>query len=822
MRNTHPSDDIKEEILYFINQLLNYGVHTNLSRGIQIEATWNKENLKIASTIDQLIQLLPPEAKISRTIPQQKHHLAYILNKILKEPLKILQDDRLTADGKLQGIKAGNFTLKLWHPPTQEDYILLNNSALERHWNKTYKITPKNIAPHRNLPQRQHTQYIGHQQERQTLCNILTSGRQQIIEIVGMAGVGKTTLALEIAYQSLTDHTLGNFSNIIFNSAQTQQLKSYRVSSIPSHIPKRNLQDLLQNIFNTLDRPHELPLDLEAQILHTHKILGQHPTLLIIDNIENLTAQTDIIDFISYLPPTVKIIITSRIRLGIGQVIDLQTLNAEESLALIKHQAQTHSLPIDSSQRSAIHQRTGGLPIAITYLVSLIAVAGDKILEEIEQLPLANTDLALYCFSKIIQELQSRPDQTAYQILLTLSLVPDGATISAITQINQLTNSLTHSGLQQLYQISLAFPHTPEKYYLHSLTQEYTQQQLQPDQAAQLRQRWQTWYLELIAPYGALDWQDWQDYSPLVAEWKNLRMAMDWSIEQQKYLDVLQFWQCLKGVTLLSGYWLERQRWLQWLQEMAITQQDLPTIAELKYHHSLTLGYLNEADEQGQAIAIALEAWQMHQHLPLIPEYDLAMYIASLYIRKLPQPDTQAANLESATAWIDRGIQILTALPINHPRYYRCYFQIHYYQGEIQFITNQLASAREQYQTANQLAKKAHCQRFIHFSSVRIAMIQIKEGQQTEMAEAENRLQKALKFTTQYHDCRAQAFCYKNLADVNKAQGKFSKAREFAEFAKTKFTDLQMHREAAMVDRFLQDLETEPRHRKQSKPSAKY
>jgi hypothetical protein len=815
MRNTHPSDDIKEEILYFINQLLNYGVHTNLSRGIQITATWNKENLKIATTIDQLIQLLPPEAKIDRTITQQKNHLAYLLNKILKEPLKILQDDRLTADGKLQGIKAGNFTLKLWHPPTQEDYILLNNSALERHWNKTYKITPKNIAPHRNLPQRQHTQYIGHQQERQTLSNILTSDRQQIIEIVGMAGVGKTTLALEIAYQSLTDHTLGNFSNIIFNSAQTQQLRTSRISSIPSHIPKRNLQDLLQNIFNTLGRLHELPLELEAQILHTHKILGQHPTLLIIDNIENLTAQTDIIDFISCLPPTVKIIITSRIRLGIGQVIELQTLNAEESLALIKHQAQTHSLPIDSSQRSAIHQRTGGLPIAITYLVSLIAVAGETILDELEQLPLANTDLALYCFSKIIQELQSRPDQTAYQILLTLSLFPDGATITAITQINQLTDHLTHSGLQQLYQISLAFPHTPEKYYLHSLTQEYAQQQLQPDHAFQLRQRWQTWFLELVAPYGALDWQDWQDYSPLVAEWKNLRLAVDWSIEQEKYADVLQFWQCLKGVSLLGGYWPDRERWLQWLQTKAHQQQDLPTIAELQYHRSFTLGFLDESDKDGQVIALALAAWELHPHLSIDRQFDLMMYIVCLRIRKPPSHPNRAADLASAKDWLDRGLAFLATFPTDHPRYHRSYFQFHYYQAEIHLFEGQTDLAYDRYQQANQIAKKAGSKRFIQFSSVRMALILLQRG---ELAAAEKRLIAARKLTAEFHDRRAGTFCLKNLAEIKKAQGNLVKAKELAEQAKKSFGELNMSREAGIVDRFLQELNTDLPDRKQTKP----
>jgi ABC-type oligopeptide transport system ATPase subunit len=814
MPKRHPTEETEETILYFIDRLLHYGISTNLSPKIQITATWNKANLEIVTEIDQLIKLLPPSATKHRSLPQQKEHLTYLLHKILKGKLNILQDDRPKNTSKQrqrqhQGIKTGKFTLKLWHPPTQQDYILLNKSALKYHWNKTYKITPQITRLRLNLPQPQHTKFIGHEADLQTLFSLLASNRHQIIEIVGMAGIGKTTLALEAARQRLADR---HFGNIIFSSAQSQQFSGFTLTR--SYIPGRNLQELIQNIASTLDCLHELPLTLEAQVQHTRKILGQTPTLLIIDNVENLTDQTEVIGFLSCLPPTVKIIITSRVRLGIGQVIDLNPLTQMESLDLIKHQAQTRSLPMTSAQMRIINDRTGGLPIAITYLVSLISVAGYQALDELQQLPLAKRDIALYCFGKIMEELRSCPDQTAYQILLTLSLVPDGATIVAITQINQLTASLAHQGFQQLHQISLVFPRTPEKYYLHSLTQEYAQQDLLPDHAAQLYQRWQTWYLELLTPYSALDWQDWQDYGPLVAEWKNLCMAVDWSINQEKYADVLQFWQCLKGVSLLGGYWPEREQWLQWLETKAHQQQDLATIAELKYHRSFTLGFINESDEDGQAIALALAAWELHPHLSIDRQFDLMMYIVCLRIRKPPSHPNRATDLASAKDWLERGLKFLATFPTHHPRYHRSYFQFYYYQAEIHLIEGQTDLAYDHYQQANQIAKKAGSKRFLQFSSVRMALILVQRG---ELAEAEKRLSAARELTQAFHDRRADTFCLKNLAEIKKAQGNFVKAKEFADQAKASFHQLGMFREAGIVDRFLQDLNTTAPNRKPTK-----
>jgi RecA/RadA recombinase len=800
-----PTADVQEEIVFLIDKLLNYDRQIDPYQSIQIETKWHEKNLKIKATIDQLVLLLP-EIDPDRSPTQQKRHLGYLLTEILDTQLQILIDERTkNRHGNYQGIREWKFTLKLWHPPTQSDYIDLNLQALERHWNKTYKIkiTPAATPPLNNLPQLRHTEFIARQEELDSLLQLLTTERQQIIEIVGMAGVGKTTLALEAAARCLIE---SKFAAIIFSSAQSERFIGTHLA--PNLIAEQNLRDLLQVIFRTLDRLDDLPADLTEQILCIRSILTEQPTLIVFDNVENLIVgiaspvenRSDTIAFLGCLPPTVKVIITSRVRLGIGQVIDLKPLPDRDSIDLIKHQAKTQNLQIEATQFTQIHQITGGLPLAITYLIGAIATTGFSILETSPPSPLTTSDFARYCFAQSVAQLRAIPNSIAYQLLLSLSLFPDGAATVALASITD--TSAISQDLQQLYQRSLAYPIASERYYLHSLTQEYAQLELdrQPELAASLCTRWQNWYLDLAAPYGALDWQDWQDYRPLITEWKNLRMAVDWCIEREQYLEVLQFWQCLKGVTLLSGYWIERQRWLEWLQEKAQQQQDFATIVELKYQHSFTLAFIDQSDRNGAAMELALVTWEIRQDLEIDRQFELAMYIASLYIRKLPQPDTQAANLESAKMWIDRGLAILATLPTDRSRYHRDHFQVYYYQAELQFATGQLAVAYDLYLQAHQFAQKAGWQRFIHYTSGLMAIILAKQGQ---FSEAERRLSKVLKQMDKYRDVRAGTLCRKHLAQVNREIGNTAAAKKFAKQAKSGFKRLGMTAEFNAMEEFL-------------------
>lgn len=791
----NPTQEVKEEIEYFITGILNYDERLNQSKEEKIAYKWEKNLLKIEGTIAQLIEFLPSDIH-SRTKAQQKLHLRYILIQILRDRLHLLTDNRARNRlSKHQGIRLWKFTLEFWYPPTQADYISLNLRAFQRCWQQSYNISPTKAPPRHNLPQRRHTQFIGHRRELNRLLNLI-SGKQQIVCVEGMAGVGKTTLLLEAAHQCLLDY---NFELIIFSSAQSQQLVGSHLT--PRFIAERNLRDLLQVIFRTLDRTGDLPSDIEQQVIFLQPLLAEQPTLIVIDNVENIADQSDIMGFIACLPPNVKVIIGSRVRLGLeGDAIALEPLNVTDSINLIKHQAKKQNLQIQARQINQIERTAKGLPLAITYLVSYLCINEDSVPKQ----PLADTDLARYCFDIAIAQLKGIPNAASYQLLLSLSLFPDGGSFDAIshTVAPTLKRDVVTSSLQELYRRTLTFSLTPERYHLHSLTQEYVLRELnqEPELARTLRDRWLNWYLDLTAPYNAMYWQEWQDDRLLAVEWKNLRSVVDWCIQQQDYESVVHFWQCLKGFTLFSGHWQERQQWLSWLEQLAQQREDLAIVAELKYHNSYSLAFIDESDISGKAISLALEAWEMQEHLKVEVQFDLAMYIAALYIRQRPKNGERAANLELAQNWIVRGKEILATIP--HAPYRL--FQIYYYQAEIQWVTGELALAYDCYLLANQIAERSGLKRPFYFSSGRMAVILM---QRKQFVEAETRLVKALKSLREYGDRRALAFCYKLLAEAKKAQNDAIAARELAEEAKKEFKHLLMKREEEMMAQFLRQLQ---------------
>lgn len=804
-----PTAQVKAEIVAFIRNLLQYGVENHHSDQTQIERQWNKGNLKIKATIDQLLPLFSfetPDLEKRKKVS----HLRYILIDILEKRLKIFKDERpKNRQGKHQGIREWIFILKLWYPCTEADYISLNLSAFEQHWHKTYKSASVSSLTCHNLPQPRYTKFIGHKTALDNLNLLLTQNRQQIISIEGMAGVGKTTLAVEAAYKVLER---GFFSAIVFSSAQSEQFLGAHLTR--RFMAERNLQDILQVISRVLNRLDLLPSQLEAQIRSIYEMLAEQPTLLIIDNIESTQNHFETINFISNLPPTVKVIITSRVRLGIGQVIALKPFPFHESKELIYHQAKTQNLDIQDDQLCQIWQSTQGLPLAITYLVGSVANGGLDFPDVIPEL--ANSDLALFCFAQSINQLKSSPNSKAYPILLTLSLFVESASTIAIAYIAQIVDqaNLLDQGLHQLHQSSLVFGVAPERYALHSLTREYVQLELkgQSQIAIDLRHRWQNWYLALLSPFKHKDWQDWHDYRDLDSEWKNIRNVMDWYITQEQYVNALEFWSCLKGYTLLGGKWQQRLNWLELLLEMAMNQEDLATHVELKFHQSVTLAFIDETDSQGHAIRLALEAWENHHYLDSSIQFDISMYIAALHIRKESCDQDSADHFQTAKTWLERGKQILE--DNSNPGYQYPTFQIDYYQAELDFRLGNLEQAHRSYIQAQKLAQKAKCQRFSHYADGRIGLIMAQFG---ELLQAEKCLKKLLKGTEKYDDLRAGNICRFMLARVKKEQGDWKAAQEYAQQAKIKFTRLNMKREADQANQFLLALSSDSSSHKQPK-----
>jgi LuxR family glucitol operon transcriptional activator len=558
----------------------------------------------------------------------------------------------------------------------------------------------------------------------------------------------------------------------------------------------QRLGDIVRVISDTLEFPLEPSLDFTRQLQLLINHLNQKLVLLIIDNLETVEDRDAIANLISNFPETVKIIITSRIPFAQPNScsISLTHLQPQPGGELIEDLAKKFQRILSPNQITSIYKRTGGLPLAITYLVAQIITTGvpdDLIPNMVNSTP---DELLKFCFADLVKSLAQTP---AYRCLLIAALFAQFASTKAVAYINQTTKETTSDYLQHLTDLYLLFPQTAEQYSLHSLTQEYLQLELnqQPDYEAEIRDRQVQWYLQLVEPYCSVSADEWYDYKHLEIEWVNLRSVVEWCILSDRYWDVKNFWQGLKGFTRTLGYWRERKLWLDWLLDKAREKQDRQMVAEAKFHQSQTLAHIDQTDASSEAMKLAQQAWDLKEHCSSEWQFDLSLYITALYIRQ-PNPH----SWKTAQTWLDLSQNLFQILPKSISAYSEKQCQLFYYQAEIYTQSQPLETALDTYQKALKIAEATNYQRGIAYIRSRIAVILIEQNQLTE---AQQELLSLLELTEQYQDRRSRTFCYQYLAIVAHKLENLKEAKRYAILAQEGFNNLGMEAAATEMEKFL-------------------
>lgn len=802
------SELLRQEIRQLLENLLNYDQQYDpqTRTRLKIITNWNQNRFRVRTELKNLLdmEIYEPTSDFKS---QQQHidRIRYLLIKILKEKLQLLEDNRAkNSTNSKRGIGEWIFALKLWFSPEELSYIERNLRAFDRHWHKIYntKLTEQPLL--HNLPSRQHTQFFGYQSELNRLLELLLpKSRMQTICIEGMSGSGKTTLAQEVAHYCLEvskdkAHPL-YFDALIFISAQNTHVVGNRI--VPKLLAaEQRLEDIVRAFAENLAFPLEPALDFSRQLELLIRHLSQKLVLLVIDNLETIEDRDAVANLISHFPETVKVIVTTRIPFAQPNScsISLTHLKPEAGAELIEDLAKKFQRILSSDAINSIYKQTGGLPLAITYLVAQIITnktSDEQIPQVTDKTP---EELLKFCFADLVKSLATTP---AYQYLLIAALFAKFGSVQAIAFINQTNEAIALERLLHLKDLHLLFNEKTEQYSLHSLTQEYLQLELeqQPANEAKLRDRQVQWYLQLVESYRFLSADEWHDYQDLETEWINLRSVVEWCIGCDRYVDVQIFWQGLKGFTAILGYWSDRKIWLDWLLEKAQLKQDWQMVAEAKFHQSQTLARIDQSDASGEAMKLAFAAWELKEHCSDDWQLDLSLYIAALYIRQ------QSPNSWStAQEWCDRSEQLFKNLPETIPTYSEKQCQLSYYQGEIYLRLQELDKATATYQTALKIAENTNYQRGIAYVRSRISLILI---QQNQLDEAQKELLSLLEITKHHQDRRSEAFCYQHLATVAKKLNNLEDVINYGTLAQEQFTNLGMETAAVAMEQFISELD---------------
>lgn len=242
---------------------------------------------------DLAAEILSNTPKVDSVVP--------IRNRVMHgRPLR--PDDPEDAISALTG-----FTGRYW----QQTKEVLYRLATDPTWEPAFETleSPSERVLH-NLPPADYdeTGLIGRSDDVKRIVEMLKRQREPMITVTGEGGIGKTALALDVAYQ-LVDDVTSPFECVLWVSLKREVLTAYGVREITAAL--RDLTAATESLGRVLDS------SFKGSAQELADMLQGITALIVIDNLESAQG-SEVVGLYDALPRSVSYLFTSR--LGIGEI----------------------------------------------------------------------------------------------------------------------------------------------------------------------------------------------------------------------------------------------------------------------------------------------------------------------------------------------------------------------------------------------------------------------------------------------------------------------------------------------------------------------
>ena len=266
---------------------------------------------------------------------------------------------------------------------------------IEIEFDKSSDRIPHNLP----VPDFDETGLVGRAQELNEISELIT-GPWPVITLIGEGAIGKTALALRLAYQVLDDPKF-NFDTIIWVSAKTNQLMPNEIKELNNTV--RNSVELLDQVgeFLGASKISDTGFAELLEYLNTFKIL------LIIDNLETVVDE-NLRNFLSQINSRdSKILLTSRIGLGdFERRYKVENLNERDAVTLLrtlaKSRKEQHLVSCSNATLVKYCNRMLNSPGFIKWYVSMVSLGASP--EQALSNPKMFLDFALENVFKFLSE----------------------------------------------------------------------------------------------------------------------------------------------------------------------------------------------------------------------------------------------------------------------------------------------------------------------------------------------------------------------------------------------------------------------------------
>lgn len=652
------------------------------------------------------------------------------------------------------------------------------------------QLCPSTAAPlsaqpprvYENLPAPTYSQFIMRQQPYQDIVDGLRQ-RSAVVLIASMGGMGKTSLAREIAANCMGQAN----GPISFDAAVWVSDKDKPGTT--------NLSLVFDEIARTLDYPGVIQLGYTEKRYEVEQLLRRQRVLLIIDNFETITDGA-LLEWLLRLPEPSKAMITTREyrrEFRSSWPIDLHGMTKIEAQALIRDRLRVlklEKLVADQAQWESLIQVTGGNPKAIQLALGLIKFERRPLQHILDDFSHARGPL----FDDLFARAWSLLNVPTQHVLLALTLFSTSANHAALLTTVGISELVFTAAIDTLADLALldiqhvsALSHP--RYALHPLVRVFAQERLaeQPEFQARATERWIGWCRQ-FADHVGFCWNDLHQLDLLDLEHETIHAAIEWVREHQQYAHVIQLVEGVRYYYNVRGLWDDRLMINLWRVEAAQQIGD-------RCNEALGLAhYIESRSKQGdmaeaqrcypQLVAVA-QTPDLPSHVIFEIQHALALYARGAgNAARAEQIWSELLNLSSQ---LDGQKYV-----VNRRWLATCYYQ----QGNLE-------TARQLYRESLHHALQINDQRSIVGNQLKLAAIDLDQGR---TADAEAALTACRATAEHFRDRRRLGELHSLTARLHLLRGDIPAARAALMTAIDLFERLRMRRELATAQTTLAQL----------------